>query len=179
MRLRVIAMVLLSIGWAASGRSQQMRILVVDANHGKPVSNECLDISLGNWHGADLFAPTNKDGIVTLSFSKDYVSAEPVLSKACGAMASIKSFPVSQAQESIAILPNYNVSCQYSKEQTKNPVWLHNPLYQSWIPSFSVQAVLANGIVAPNTCTKLKPKAVPGELILIVRKITFLEGMRS
>jgi hypothetical protein len=161
-------------------RSQKIRILVLDANHEKPVPNECLNISIGQWHGSDLFAPTNKGGIAAISFSNENVTAGPVVgSKACGAMALSKSFPVSQEQESIAILPNYNVSCQYSKEQTKNPAWLHNPLYQSWIPSFALQDILTNGIVAANTCTKFKPTAVPGELILIVRKVTFLEGMRS
>ncbi|HEY5382883.1 MAG TPA: hypothetical protein VIJ65_11565 [Acidobacteriaceae bacterium] len=179
MKSTVIAMLITPLLCALPCRSQQIRILVLDARHGKPVSNECLNISLGTWHGADLFAPTNKDGVVTLSFSSDHVSVEPVVSKACGAMSSTKSFPIAKAQESIAILPNYNVSCQYSKEQTKNPGWLHNPLYQSVIPSFMLRDILLNGVVAANTCSHLKPTPVPGELVLIVRKVTFMEGMRS
>ncbi len=159
--------------------SQQIRILVLDAHHGKPVSNECLEVSLGPWHGADIYAPTNKDGIATLSISEDSVSAQPVVGKACGAMVLTKKIPFAKAQEFIAVLPNSNVSCQYSKEQTKNPAWLHNPMYQHWIPSFALHDILADGVVATNACSKLKPTPTSGELILVVRKVTFLEMMRQ
>jgi hypothetical protein len=178
-RLTAITMLVICLLCAHPCRSQQIRILVLDAKHGKPVSNECLNISLGHWHGADFYAPTNKDGIVTLTFSLNYVSAEPVVSNRCGSAALTRSVSVSQVQESIAILPNYNVSCQYSKEQTKNPDWLHNPMYQHWIPSFALHDILANGVVTTNACSKLKPKPTPGELILVVRKVTFIEGMRE
>jgi hypothetical protein len=180
--VRIVAITLFSaaLSFAMPCSSQQIRILVLDAHHGKPVSDECLNVSVGSWHGADLFAPTNKDGIVTLSFSKDSVSAEPVAgSKACGGMALTKSFPATEVLDSIAILPNRNVSCQYSSEQTKNPAWLHNPRYQSIIPSIRLQDILTHGVVAENTCSKLNPSPAPGELILVVRKVTFLEGMRS
>ena len=179
MRSAAIVMLVSSFLCVRPCSSHQIRILVLDANHGKPVSNECLNISLGHWHGADFFAPTNKDGIVTLSFSNDYVRAEPVVSNVCGALALTRSVPVSQVQESIAILPQFNVSCQYSKEQTKNPAWLHNPMYQHWIPSFALHDILVDGVVATNACSKLKPTPTPGELILVVRKVTFLEMMRQ
>ena len=180
--MKIASTVLLSASLllASPCSSQQMRILVLDAHNGRPVSDECLNISLGPWHGADLFAPTNKVGIVTLSFSKDSVSAEPVAgNKACGGMNLTKNFSAADAPDLIAILPNRNVSCQYSREQTKNPAWLHNPLYQSIIPSIKLQDVLVEGVVAVNTCSKLKPIPIPGELILVVRKVTFMEGMRS
>lgn len=161
-------------------RSQQIQVLVLNAHNGKPVSDECLNVSLGSWHGADLFAPTNKDGVVTLWFSKDSVSAEPVAgSKACGGMALSKRLSAAGPPDSIAVLPNYNVSCQYSEEQTKNPAWLHNPMYQGWISSFSLHEILTSGVIAANKCSDLKPTPKPGELILMVRKVTFMEGMRS
>jgi len=90
-----------------------------------------------------------------------------------------KKIPFAKAQEFIAVLPNSNVSCQYSKEQTKNPAWLHNPMYQHWIPSFALHDILADGVVATNACSKLKPTPTSGELILVVRKVTFLEMMRQ
>ena len=160
--------------------SQSVRILVLDARHGKPVQNECIELSLGAWHGADLFAPTDKSGIATLSFFKDHVSAVPSAdNKMCGQMNLTKSFSTAGVPTTLSPLPHANVSCQYSKDQTRNPDWLHNPLYQRVIPSFSLRDILKDGIVGANTCSKLKPKPVPGELILIVRKITFLEGMRE
>lgn len=179
MRLSVIAALSGFLSFALPCLSQQIRILVLDAHRGKPVSNECLEVSLGSWHGADIFAPTNKDGVATLSISQDSVSAAPVVSKACGAMPLSKKNPLAKAEESIAVLPNSNVSCQYSKEQTKDPAWLHNPMYQSWIPSFSLRDILTSGVLAPNHCSNLKPTPIPGELILMVRRVTFMEGMRS
>ena len=178
--MKRLVLMIVCLGMTAMVHAQQIRIRVLDAHNGKPVSQECLNISLGTWHGADLFAPTDKDGIAHLSFSKESASAEPVAgSKACGGMVSAKNFLATEAPKSIAILPNYNVSCQYSREQTKNPAWLHNPLYQGIIPSLQLQDILADGIVAANTCSNFKPAPSPGELILLVRKVTFLEGMRS
>jgi hypothetical protein len=178
MRSSVIAMLLLSIGWVASGQSQQMRIVVIEAQHGKPVSDECLNISFGSWHGTDILARTNEDGVVILSIEKDRVAAETVPGHPCNGFSSTKPLSDGQRPTTISVLPDYYVSCQYSKALVKDPAWLSESSSQR-VPSFAVQDILTRGIVATNSCSKLNPTPKPGELVLVVRKRTFMEGMRS
>jgi hypothetical protein len=178
MRTHLVAAILLSFGPAAAACSQQIRIVVVEAQHGKPVSDECLNISLGSWHGADLLGSTNQDGVVILSIDKDQVSVEPVPGRKCNGMASVKPLPVTTLPTSVSIVPDWYVSCQYSKKLEKDPAWLRESPAQR-IPSFSVQEVLIHGMVATNSCSNLNPLPKPGHLVLVVRKRTFWEGMKS
>ena len=41
--------------------AQEIHIRVLNARNGNPITNECLSVSLGSWHGGDLVAPTNSD----------------------------------------------------------------------------------------------------------------------
>src|SRR6185312_11259866 len=59
--LLISALVLAPPAWA-----QDIQVRVVSARNGKPITHECLNISLGTWHGAELFAQTNSDGAVVL-----------------------------------------------------------------------------------------------------------------
>ena len=43
----------------------------------------------------------------------------------------------------------------------------------------SLDQIIAKGVVAPNLCGKEQQKAVPGVLVIYVRKRTFWEGMRG
>lgn len=162
----------------ASARAQQIRIVVIDAHHGKPVTDECLNISLGPWHGADILAPTNKEGAVVLTLGNNRVSAEPVVGKTCNGMSSTKPLQVDSLPTSISVLSDWYVSCQYSKKLTKDPAWLRASPSER-IPSFAVKEILGSGVVASNSCSQINLTPKPGELWLVVRKRTFLEGMRS
>ena len=178
MRVRAIGAMLLLFGSALTACSQQIRILIIEANHGKPVIDECLNISLGPWHGTDLLASTNKDGAIVLSLDKDRASVETVLGKACNGLASKQPVPFTGPLTTISVLPDWYVSCQYSKKLTKDPAWLNASPAQR-IPSFAVHDILSQGVVATNSCSKLRPTPHPGELVLVVRKRTFWEGMKS
>jgi len=159
-------------------RAQQIRVVIIDARHGKPITDECINISLGPWHGTDLIAPTDKDGAVVLTLSSHEVVAKPVVGRNCNGMASTKPVRVESLPTDIAVLSDWYVSCQYSKKLTKDPAWLQASPSER-IPSFSVKEILDTGIVATNSCSHLHPAAKPGDLFFIVRKRTFLEGMRS
>ena len=168
MRTRLITAILLPLASAWTACSQQIRILVVEAKHGKPVPGECVNISLGPFHGADLLASTNIDGVVMLSLDKDHASAETVLGRACNGLASKQPVSFSGPLTTISVLPDWYVSCQHSNA---------NPAQR--IPSFAVHDILSQGVVAANSCSKLKLTPHPGELVLVVRKRTFWEGMKS
>ena len=64
--IRVGILLTISLMWGYPARSQEIRIRVLNAHNGKPISNECVSVSLGPWHGADLIAPTNREGAVAL-----------------------------------------------------------------------------------------------------------------
>ena len=178
MTLRLTVTLLLSLVSALTARSQQIRIVVLEAKHGKPVPGECVNISLGPFHGADLLASTNIDGVVVLSLDRDHASAQTVLGRACSGLASKQPVSFSGPLTTISVLPDWYVSCQYSNKLTKDPAWLNASPAQR-IPSFAVQDILSQGVVAANSCSKLKLTPHPGELVLVVRKRTFWEGMKS
>lgn len=162
--------------YAMATHSQQIKIVVMDAHHGKPVANESINISLGPWHGADLLASTGKDGTILLSLERNEVSVPLPVGRSCGGLASTK--PLSIASIRLSVLPDWYVSCQYSTKLTHDPAWLQaNPAER--IPSFAVKDILSSGVVATNSCTKFAPTPEPGKLVIFVRKRTFLEGLRS
>ncbi|WP_419804629.1 hypothetical protein [Terriglobus sp.] len=165
-------------GGAFTIHAQRIKIVVVDASRGKPVTDECLNVSLGQWHGADLLVPTDKDGVATLIFETNQVSIVPVLGRTCNGMVSTKPLPIASGTETISVVTNYYVSCQYSNKLVKDPDWLKASPAQR-IPVFTLHEIIARGIVATNSCSKFARAPQPGELLLVVRKRTFLEGMRS
>lgn len=179
MRLSFIAMVL-CLASAASACSQQIHVVVVEAHHGKPVPHECINVSFGAWHGTDIIAATDDDGVATITIDHDQVRAKPVAGKMwCqGASPTAKSISTPQPPTTISVLTDWYVSCQYSKKLTEDPAWRNESPAQR-IPSFSIQEILSHGVVATNSCSKLAPTTKPGDLVLVVRKRTFMEGMRS
>lgn len=131
-----------------------LRIQVLDGRNGHSLSNICLNISLGMWHGADLLAPANGDGIATLHVAAGVVSADIPRDSQC-----VGGFPTQAA------LPR--------GEDRITPASGGNdchPKHQSPVPlSYSIQEILEHGIVGENVCGKIKVEARPGQLFLFVR----------
>jgi hypothetical protein len=179
MILRIAAAIAL-FGASAIGMSSQqtIHVRVVESKHLRPVTDECLNITLGKWRGAELFLPTDSAGQIALTIEDDKVSALFVPAKACNTSSISGPTPFDSLAHEISIVTDEYVSCQYSGKLVKDPAW-RNASPAQRIPSFSVQEILDHGITATNSCTKLRPTAKPGELIIVVRKRTFLEGMRS
>lgn len=61
--------------WASVVDAQEIHIRVLNAQNGKPITNECVNVSLGQWHGADLLAPANNEGVVVLHLANTEVMA--------------------------------------------------------------------------------------------------------
>jgi hypothetical protein len=178
MKSILFALIFACVMRATLARAQEIRIVVLDAGNLKPVADECLNISLGLWHGTDIIAPTDSDGAVVLTIGNNEVVAKPVVGKTCNGMASTKPVQSESVPTTISVLSDWYVSCQYSKKLTKDPAWLHASPSER-IPSFSVKEILGTGVVATNSCSRRNPTPKPGELFFLVRKRTFLEGMKS
>jgi len=153
-----------------STRAQEIRIRVLNAHNGRPVTNECINVSLGPWHGADLLAPTNRQGTVVLHLRDNELTAETGSPSACNglAVAGPKRFP-GDAQ-SIAITSDYYADCQ--------PYTRVGPQQNTPPPSYSIQAILESGTATSNACGKFRTEARRGELVLFVRSLHWWEGLK-
>jgi hypothetical protein len=176
--MRLHSAIALFIASFLSCHAEQIRILVVEARNGKPVPFECLNVTLGVWHGADILARTDQNGVALITVDSDHLSANLVPGKPCLGIPATKTLSNAEQLTTLSVVPDWYVSCQYSKDQVKDPAWLAETPAQR-IPSFAIKEVLSDGAVAANSCSKLSPSPKPGELVLIVRKRTFLEGMKS
>jgi len=178
--LRIATTIALFVTSAICMFSQQtIHSRVVDSKRFLPVTDECLNITPGKWHGRnELFLPTDANGQITLTIEGNQITAPAVPAKACNADSVSGPLPFDSSTHEIAILADEYVSCQYSKDLVKNPTWQNESPAQR-IPSFSIEEILSHGVAASNSCSKRSPTAKPGELVLVVRKRTFWEGMKS
>jgi len=154
--------------------SQDIRIKVLNGRNGKPTTNECLNISVGLWHGADLLPRTNGEGVVTLHLRGGGVTAEGTCDEGI-AKGGPKQFP--RDSDAIAIVPDYYVACQeYGKVVPGDPV---NPnTLGKLVPAYSTKKILESGLSASNRCGRFRAEAKPGELIFFVRPPSWLELLR-
>jgi hypothetical protein len=156
--------------------AQEIQIRVLNGRNGKPVTNECLNVSLGPWHGADLLAPTDKSGVVVLHIAKNDVTADT----ACQGWS--KQAHRAEGTDTISVMGDYYVACQEygkisSREQTK-PDALPSVI-KTVVPSYTFKKILESGVSAANTCGKFRAEAKPGELILFVRPRGVLERLKQ
>jgi hypothetical protein len=155
--------------------AQDIHIRVLNARNGKPINNECINVSLGSWHGADLLVPTDKGGIAVLHLRGNEVTADA----ACqGWSKQARAAGV----DAIAVMGDSYVACQeYGKissgEQTK-PDALPGVIKEV-VPSYPIKKILESGVAAGNTCGKFRAEAKPGELVLFVRPRGFLERLKQ
>jgi hypothetical protein len=127
-----------------------------------------LNISAGQWHGGDLIVPTSEAGIVTLHINGGSVSADPVTGKTCNGTATTSPKPFAGNDERIAVAPDFYSSCQeYGKVNPGEP--LTRETLPNIIPAYRIKAILESGLFGGNSCSGLRIKPQPGELVLYVR----------
>jgi len=156
--------------------AQDVRIRVLNGRNGRPITNECVNVSLGSWHGGDLIAPTNADGVVVLHFGNGQVSAEGASPHACNGTASLGPKLVPKGVKTIAITSDDYVDCQEWARVVpgESPQEALNRA-----PSYPISEIVQSGLAAGNRCGKSRAEAKPGELIFFVRPRGFLERMRE
>ena len=151
-------------------RAQDIRIKVLDGRNGKPASQECLNISIGTWHGADLVVETDKNGIALLQIGND----ELVAQTACQGW---PSRALAKGIQAIVVFSGSSVTCQeYGKVAPGETVTLD--VQKRIFPSYSIKEIMQSGVAAANTCGKTRAQPQPGELILFVRPFTFWEKLK-
>jgi hypothetical protein len=158
--------------------AQEIDIRVLNGRNGKPVTNECLNISLGSWHGGDLIAPTNKDGVVVLHFANNQVTADPVLPHTCNGTAVLGPKTGPEGMDAITLSGDYYVACQEHGKIIPGEPATPN-LLKEVMPSYPIRKILDSGLNAANTCGKIRVEAKPGELIFYVKPRSFSERMRQ
>lgn len=171
-RVNVLAFLLLfePLVWA-----QDIYIRVLNAKNGHPIRDECLNISLGKWHGAELFGQTNPDGVITLHVDGKQVTVETNSQRACNTEAVVGPKFFANDERSISVSGDIYVACQeYRKPASKSEIVPPGEL----IPNYPISKILESGIAAANTCGKFKAEAKPGELILFSRPRTLWEWMK-
>jgi hypothetical protein len=133
---------------------RDLRIRVLDGRNGHPLTNICLNVSMGIWHGADLLAPTNGEGFIVLDLEGGMVSAEiPPDSHCEGGFPTHAVLPSGEDR----ITPASGGNDCHPKRQTPTPLW------------YSIREILEHGVVGENVCGKVRVEARPGELIFFVR----------
>jgi hypothetical protein len=165
------------LGCGPLARSQDVHTQVVNARNGKPITDECLNISLGKWRGAELLAPTNREGIVGLHIKNRQVTADTTSPHACNGQAVLGPKFLTNDVESISVIGDVYVVCQeYGNHLSGQPPPLHIP--SDVVPTYRISKIVELGEAAANTCGKFKAQAKPGELILFVRPMSFWEKLK-
>jgi hypothetical protein len=174
---RILYALLLTFVCALSCDAQELRIVLMDAHHRKPVPHECLNVSLDS--GQFMFVRTDDKGVATLLFDRNPSQPRPAQSlDSCNKTPTMLHLPADKLPDTVAILPNWYVACQNARPVAavgnKQSFDITDRLLH-----FSIAEILSRGVSTPNTCTKFTAQAKPGELIFIARNKTFLEGMRT
>lgn len=157
-------------------RAQEIRIRVFNGRNGKPVKKECINVSLGPWHGADLLVPTNKDGVAVLQFRGNEVRAG----------ATCQGWPKQvhrpESVDTISVMGDRYSACQeYGKlapGEHPTPA-ASSATIKKLVPTYSIKEILRSGVASANTCGKIRATAKPGELIFFVRPRSFWERFRQ
>ncbi len=157
--------------------AQDIRILVLNGKDGRAITDECLNVSIGFWHGGDLIAGTNSKGIVVLHLRNGALTADSVGPRACNGTAIVGPKTLPKSADSISIASDMYLACQeYERAVPGQPVTSDLP--GQMMPSYSIRTILESGLTSSNDCGKFRTKAKPGELIFFVRPLTWLERMR-
>jgi hypothetical protein len=150
-------------------RAQEIRIRVLNGRNGKPVTKECINVWTGTGRGAHMVAVTNKDGVAVLRLAEKEILAE----SACPGWPA--RAPRGSDVDGITVSGDYYLACQeYGKITPGEPPT--NPL--KLMPSYPIKRILESGVSTANTCGKFRAEAKPGELILFVRPLTWLEKLK-
>jgi hypothetical protein len=93
-------------------RAGEVHVQVLNGLNGKPITNECLNLWLDQWHGGSLVVPTNHEGVIVLYFGNREVRVEPVPKRTCNGTAVVEPRSVPTEADKIFVAGNVYVVCQ-------------------------------------------------------------------
>lgn len=159
------------VGWPFA-LAQDIHIRVVNARNGKPITDECLNISFGRWHGAELLVPTNHEGVVVLHIRDKEATADMTSPKACNGQAILGPKFLTNDASFISVMGDIYVICQaYGKGVSGQPP----PLNTDLVPTYPITKIFESGVAASNTCGKFKAEIKRGDLVLFARPMSLWE----
>jgi hypothetical protein len=153
---------------AMSLAAQTLEIKLVDGRNGHPMvgTSAYVNVWVGGERKEAIAIPTDNNGVARLQLTLNPNEVNIPISTGHGTI--VEKHPVVKYDESFRINAPY-VLCG-SGEGSRSPLELKN---------FSTKEVLQHGYTSGNTCGKVTATPQPGQVILFVRPLTFLEKMKQ
>lgn len=156
---QALLLFVLAMFGGAKAAAQDIKIRVLDGRNGHPVTNQCLNVWVGGHRMFDAIIATNNRGIAVF-----HLAGDPNNQTSKGRCRRVVApYPAVKHAESIQTFPVWPVDCQPYKK-------INRHMYSS-PPSYSVKEILASGLVAGNSCRKVKVQPKPGELVIFTRPL--------
>ena len=152
---------------AMSLAAQTLEIKLVDGRNGRPMvgTSAYVNVWVGKERKEAIAIPTD-DGAARLQLTLNPNEENMPISTGHGTM--VEKHPVVKYAESFKINVPY-VLCG-SGEGNHSPLDLNN---------FSTREILDHGYASGNTCGKVTATPQPGQVVLFVRPLTFMEKMKQ
>jgi hypothetical protein len=153
---------------AMSLAAQTLEIKLVDGRNGRPMvgTSAYVNVWVGGERKEAIAIPTDDNGVARLQLTLNPNEVNIPISTGHGTI--VEKHPVVKYDESFRINAPY-VLCG-SGEGNRSSLELKN---------FSTKEVLEHGYASGNTCGKVTATPQPGQVILFVRPLTFLEKMKQ
>ena len=155
--------------YGASVSAQTLEITLVDGRNGRPMvgASSYVNVWVGTEVKEAIAIPTDGNGVARLQLTLHTGEINiPNDSKDRGSI--VVDHPVVNYNESLRINAPY-VLCG---SEVSNYSWLRSE-------NFSTKEILHHGYVSPNTCGNATVSPEPGQVILFVRPLTWLEKLKQ
>jgi hypothetical protein len=165
--LNLLATVLLTMP-AMSLAAQTLEIKLVNGKNGRPMvgTSAYVNVWVGGERKEAIAIPMDDKGVARLQLTLNPNEVNVPNSTGHGTI--VANHPVVQYDESFRINVPY-VVCG-SGDGDRSPLGLKN---------FSTKEVLDHGYASANTCGKVTATPQPGQVVLFVRPLTFMEKMKQ
>ncbi len=152
---------------AMSLAAQTLEIKLVDGRNGRPMvgTSAYVNVWVGGERKEAIAIPTDDNGIARLHLTLNPNGENIPISTGHGTI--VEKHPVVKYDESIRINAPY-VLCGTKGSRS----WLD-------LKSFSSKEVFDHGYTSGNTCGRFTAPPQPGQVVLFVRPLTFLEKMKQ
>lgn len=162
----MLVTVLLTIP-AMSLDAQTLEIKLVDGRNGRPMvgTSAYVNVWVGRERKEAIAIPTDDKGVARLQLTLNPNEVNIPISTGHGTI--VEKHPVVKYDESFRINAPY-VLCGVEE----NGSWLA-------LKNFIAKEVLEHGYASGNTCGKVSATPQPGQVVLFVRPLTFLEKMKQ
>lgn len=155
---------------------QEIRVKVLNARNGRPITKECVNVFTEGTRFA-MVVPTDREGVATL-YVGGFGSPPARTPGGRGCSALETSHPIVPKSGTIEVRGARYLFCQeYTNIVARTPATATQATEP--LPSYSVARILTSGITAGNTCGKFRAQAKAGELIVFARPLSLLEKWRN